>query len=231
MSDEFVADKGPEEWRDIKGFIGLFQISNYGRVRRTVTKDIIPQSPQTKGYLRVNVPEMHRLVHNMVLEEFCCPRPDKKMQARHLDDDKHNNHISNLAWGTQEENYEDRRRNMNRPLTDHQKSEIERRYNNLERTDRIARNIGITKRRVWAHIASVTGREPGPGLDSGREDRVARQTRTKVHAQMTVRLEPELAEAIDEETDLRGRSRSETIADLIQIGLEVTKAKRNVSAG
>lgn len=47
------------------------------------------------------------LVHKLVLETFCGPRP-KGMVARHLDGNKNNNNISNLAWGTNRQNQLDR---------------------------------------------------------------------------------------------------------------------------
>lgn len=55
-----------------------------------------------------------RYVHHLVLEAFVGPRPEG-MRALHRDDDPHNNHVSNLYWGTMRDNALDRVRNGNDP--------------------------------------------------------------------------------------------------------------------
>jgi hypothetical protein len=42
------------------------------------------------------------------LEAFVGPRPSERHESRHLDGTKTNNHLSNLQWGTYEENQMDR---------------------------------------------------------------------------------------------------------------------------
>ncbi len=49
------------------------------------------------------------MVHILVLETFVCPRPPG-MEARHLDGDPANNALSNLQWGTRQENLDDMNR-------------------------------------------------------------------------------------------------------------------------
>ncbi len=51
-------------------------------------------------------------IHRLVLLAFVGPCL-KGMQTRHLDGDKLNNHLSNLQYGTGEENWEDRRKHGN----------------------------------------------------------------------------------------------------------------------
>ena len=46
-------------------------------------------------------------IHQMVLLTFIGPCPDE-MECRHLDGNRGNNHLSNLAWGTKTENGNDR---------------------------------------------------------------------------------------------------------------------------
>lgn len=46
-----------------------------------------------------------RTVHRLVLETFVGPSGD--LEARHLDGNPSNNHLSNLAWGTHSENMMD----------------------------------------------------------------------------------------------------------------------------
>ncbi len=51
-------------------------------------------------------------MHRLVLEAFVGPCPEG-MQCRHLDGNRSNNHIDNLAWGTPKENCADRGRHGN----------------------------------------------------------------------------------------------------------------------
>lgn len=53
--------------------------------------------------------EVSLLVHVCVLEAFVGPCPDGQ-EARHLDGDRANNRLDNLAWGTNADNHDDRRR-------------------------------------------------------------------------------------------------------------------------
>ena len=53
----------------------------------------------------------HR-IHRLVLEAFVGPCPEG-MECRHKDDDKSNNRLDNLSWGTRMENAADRIANGN----------------------------------------------------------------------------------------------------------------------
>lgn len=50
-----------------------------------------------------------RSVHTLICEAFHGTKPSRTAQVRHLDGTRDNNRPSNLAWGTQEENWNDRR--------------------------------------------------------------------------------------------------------------------------
>lgn len=52
---------------------------------------------------------VHRYLHRLVLEAFVGTAPGG-MEARHLDGNRFNNTVSNLAWGTRKENHADKRR-------------------------------------------------------------------------------------------------------------------------
>lgn len=92
-----------EIWEDIAGYKGLYQISNYGRV-----KSFIRQSPQilhyifsSKGYYKVrltkNGTEKRFYVHLLVWDTFGDrPRNNTKIVVDHIDENKLNNCISNL---------------------------------------------------------------------------------------------------------------------------------------
>ena len=86
-----------EIWKDVKGYEGLYQVSNLGRVksRRKILK------PINGEYLKVGLSKkgtqktiaIHRLVALTFLEK------NKKFNfVNHKDENKHNNNVTNLEW-------------------------------------------------------------------------------------------------------------------------------------
>jgi len=69
--------------------------------------------PKGKGYFAVslchNNVKVTKSVHRLVCMAFHGMPPTSTSQTRHLDGDNQNNLPSNLRWGTQEENYQDRK--------------------------------------------------------------------------------------------------------------------------
>lgn len=51
-----------------------------------------------------------KFVHRLVLETFIGPCPNR-YECRHLDDNKENNNLDNLKWGTRKENRQDMYKN------------------------------------------------------------------------------------------------------------------------
>ena len=119
-----------EEWRSVIGFEGFYSVSNFGRVKsedRIVSKQtrwggvsynktlgkIINPGVKQNGYLFVglsrNNKKKYRMVHTLVVEAFIGARP-KGMDVSHEDNDKTNNHLSNLCYKTHLENIKDRAR-------------------------------------------------------------------------------------------------------------------------
>jgi hypothetical protein len=106
-----------------------------------------------------------QFLHSVVLEAFVGPRPEG-LVGRHLDGDPSNNKLSNLRWGTAEENYDDRRshgtendgmRNGRAKLTDDQVRAIRssnERYADLATQHGVAViTISRVRRRVnWRHL-------------------------------------------------------------------------------
>lgn len=116
----------PEEWRDVPGYVGRYEVSNLGGVR-TIARKIrigaghryvpvinIYQAKVSRGstpYMQVTLWVGHRgktfKTHALVLAAFIGPKPEG-MQCRHLDGDSLRNHADNLEWGTVQQNIADR---------------------------------------------------------------------------------------------------------------------------
>lgn len=100
-----------EEWRDIKDYEGLYQVSNTGKIKslyrdtgKILTGEIIQKG---KGYLRVELTQNKKvkrfLVHRLVAQAFI-PNPENKPEVNHIDGNTLNNNASNLEWCTHREN-------------------------------------------------------------------------------------------------------------------------------
>ena len=106
-----------EIWRDIKGYEGLYQISNLGRVKslgrksysNVCLKDKIlnPALECKNGYKRVCLckdgKEKRIKVHRLVAQAFI-PNPDNKPIINHKDGNKLNNSVDNLEWISRSDN-------------------------------------------------------------------------------------------------------------------------------
>jgi len=74
---------------------------------------VLRGTPNNSGYLTLSLgvagKRTIRTAHRLVAEAFLGPQPEG-MELRHLDNDKLNNVPGNLAWGTRQENADDRTR-------------------------------------------------------------------------------------------------------------------------
>ncbi len=97
-----------EEWRPVKGYEGLYEVSNMGRVKSLHTgEEIIISTPNDSfGYKTVTLAKRthkQKRVHRLVAEAFI-PNPMNLPAVNHLDGDKHNNSMYNLEWCSIKEN-------------------------------------------------------------------------------------------------------------------------------
>lgn len=101
-----------EEWRNIEGFEGLYQVSNYGNVRSLnyhnwgIVKNLTPIVDRY-GYERVcmckNGKQFNRLIHRMVAVAFI-DNPNTFPQINHINETKTDNRFDNLEWVTANKN-------------------------------------------------------------------------------------------------------------------------------
>lgn len=113
-----------EEWKDIPDYEGMYQISNFGRVKSlqrvlphkkygtwTIKERILkPGWVGVKSnqyqivFLHKGKGEQHCFrIHRLVAENFI-PRIDGKNVVNHIDCDRSNNRVDNLEWVTDKEN-------------------------------------------------------------------------------------------------------------------------------
>lgn len=106
-----------EIWKDVVGYEGLYQVSNYGNIKCSAKidmsghrrKEIIYNftSNASKGYfnisLRKNNFEKNAKVHRLVAQAFI-PNIDNKPEVNHKNGIKTDNRIQNLEWATRQEN-------------------------------------------------------------------------------------------------------------------------------
>mgnify|MGYP002622098599 CR=1 FL=1 len=98
-----------EEWRDVEGYEGLYQVSDLGRVRSfhnqygRILKPIVTSHGYAQVTLAKNGTMRSRHIHMLVAKAFI-PNPENKPQVNHIDGNPMNNRLENLEWVTSQEN-------------------------------------------------------------------------------------------------------------------------------
>ena len=98
-----------EIWRDVVGYEGNYQVSNYGRVKssyRGLNRILRPTvNPDGYIYFRLSLQNnlKGKLAHILVATAFI-DNPKNKIQVNHIDGLKWNNYVENLEWVTPSEN-------------------------------------------------------------------------------------------------------------------------------
>lgn len=127
-----LEETNEEIWKDIKGYEGLYQVSNLGNVRSLPNQkhkdNIILKQRISNGYYQVTLYKNNQpkaiYVHRLVAEAFI-PNPDDLPQIGHRDEnnfktgDDCNNRADNLYWCTLKENCNTPKRRERLKLNNH----------------------------------------------------------------------------------------------------------------
>ena len=101
-----------EVWKDVIGYEGLYQVSNFGKIK-SLRKNIIMKT-QKRGSRENNKYETVKLcgknqkaknfsIHRLVAKAFL-PNPNNLKEVNHKDENKMNNNLDNLEWSDQSYN-------------------------------------------------------------------------------------------------------------------------------
>ena len=103
-----------ENWRDIEGYEGFYQVSSLGRVKslgrwvsakgdsvKFIKERILKPRKNPKGYLQVVLYNGEKVksyyIHRLVGKSFL-PNSNNLTDVNHIDENKTNNRVDNLEW-------------------------------------------------------------------------------------------------------------------------------------
>lgn len=183
-----LGDLNGEQWRDVDDYDGLYQVSNFGRVKSFHNNNEMIIKPQYShcGYLRIGLCKPGErakkfFIHRLVAESFIA-NIEGKPQINHVDGCKFNNYVGNLEWATRQENmrHADRTGLRKMPkgancsyakLTNEQALYIRNNPDNLTQRQ-MAEKFGVGKPtvsmiqrgKIWAHLGGTIRGENQRGL-------------------------------------------------------------------
>lgn len=164
-----------ENWKDIEGYEGKYQVSNFGNVRN---KSKVLSLRTNRGYKYITLYKdgktTSKAIHRLVAIYFI-PNTVNKPEVNHIDGDKKNNRIDNLEWCTPSENSKhayaiglkkpikaNGELNTNAKLTKKEVIEIRSRYVKgckINGTTAIARDYGISKSQACRIVSNKMWKE------------------------------------------------------------------------
>ena len=110
-----------EVWKDVVGYEGLYQVSNFGSVRgldryvphkkfgkKFCKGGLMVKHINNAGYLTVNLSKNNKYksfdIHRLVAIAFIQIGDPRNMEVNHIDENKKNNNAENLEWVTKSYN-------------------------------------------------------------------------------------------------------------------------------
>lgn len=122
-----------EIWKDIQGYEGLYQVSNYGNVKSLRSgKLLVPcKNQENCGHLHLQLYKDKKAkthyVHRLVAVHFV-PNPNNLGVVNHKDYNSLNNNSDNLEWCTQQQNVQYSSERMKKPKERHKISNTGEKY-------------------------------------------------------------------------------------------------------
>jgi hypothetical protein len=159
-----------EEWREIEGFGGRYEVSDQGRVRSWVRgkPEVLRQHIHPLGYpvvtLYLSPLRKTIMVHKLVLRAFLGPRPDG-LEGCHNNGVRVDNRLVNLRYDTHQSNMDDQfahgthrkgERNGKSKLTEADLSTIRARRAAGETYASIAKDYGVSLQSIHHVITGKT---------------------------------------------------------------------------
>lgn len=162
-----IKNKDIEEiWKDIKGYEGLYQVSNFGKIKSLSKNNYnygengkILKGINNKGYLRVSLSKNGKAklysIHRIVAETFIDNIYNLPC-VNHIDENKMNNRADNLEWCSIE--YNNNYGNRNKKISINQRYANNKPIKCLETgqifisLNECARKLNIKPSNIWASM-------------------------------------------------------------------------------
>jgi hypothetical protein len=141
-----------EIWKDIKGYEGLYRVSNLGRVmslkfRQTNRDKILTTRLSNSGYKCTGLTKEYKtrelFVHRLIAMAFI-PNAENKEQVNHINGIKIDNRIENLEWLSRPDNQKHAYANGLNRVSELQKQRI----SDAKSTSVIDINTGVTYKSI-----------------------------------------------------------------------------------
>ena len=93
-----------EIWKDIKGYEGLYQVSNLGRVKNIKRNKVLKPLERKGGYVNVNLYDRNLKMKTLTIHKLVALAFIENISnypcINHKDENKKNNRVDNLEWCT-----------------------------------------------------------------------------------------------------------------------------------
>ena len=150
-----------EEWRDIRGYEGLYQVSNLGNVRSlNYNRTGKPRELKTKIHYKTGALEVKLskndirkdyMVARLVAEAFI-PNPLFKEKVIHISTNRLDNSVNNLAWAYESEKNHHMYNLGKRKNTKPTYTKISYNGKNYNKYEEIAKDLGINRHTFFKRL-------------------------------------------------------------------------------